>query len=151
MDVSFGVVYRAKSIGIPTKRIDQFSRTLCIPPELLLSCSTSDLSTLEECRTGFFKQANIESKLESMPIWQIKLSDIIASVYFYCPIRISRSIARVDKLYWTPLMPRAGFTESELKMIDYLTSHQEKGQKLVEIDYSLDIACQPHMHLSIHR
>lgn len=151
MDVSFGVVYRAKSIGIPKKRIDQFSRTLCIPPELLISCSTSDLSLLEECRTGFIQHRNIESKLSSMPIWQKELSEIIATVYFNCPLPIAQLIARVDKLYWTLLMPRAGFTESELKMIDYLTNHQEKRQKLVEIDYSLDIACQPHVHLSIHR
>lgn len=106
---------------------------------------------LEECRNGFIKQGNIESLVSSMPIWQKELSEVIATVYFNCPLRIAKLIARVDKLYWTLLMPSVGFTESERIMIDYLTSHQEKGQKLVEIDYSLDIACQPHMHLSIHR
>ncbi|HAU84975.1 MAG TPA: hypothetical protein DCW90_05585 [Lachnospiraceae bacterium] len=43
LDVSFGVVYRAKTKGVPQKRVKQFAEVLCIDSELLKSDSTENL------------------------------------------------------------------------------------------------------------
>lgn len=56
LDVSFGVVYRAKTKGVPQKRVKQFAEVLCIDSELLKSNSTEDFNKLYEAREVFFNQ-----------------------------------------------------------------------------------------------
>ncbi|MEG0036110.1 MAG: hypothetical protein RR743_05555, partial [Oscillospiraceae bacterium] len=46
LDVSFGVVYRAKTKGFAQKRIKQFANGLCIPEKFLNGITTGDFDEL---------------------------------------------------------------------------------------------------------
>ena len=50
LDVTFGVVYRAKTQGFSSKRIKQFSNALRVPENLLLNTTTGDFEELEQCK-----------------------------------------------------------------------------------------------------
>lgn len=142
LNVSFGVVYRAKTKGVPAKRINQFSKALCVEAELLKDITTSDFDKLRVSREDFFKQSNIEQRINSMPEWKLALANAISSIYLRCPIHIAKEFARIDKFYWTRGMPLNDFTESEKALVKYI-SHKSG----VELEYSLDLACSPHMRI----
>lgn len=145
LDVTFGVVYRAKTSGIPAKRIKQFTEVLGIPPELLISTTTKDFDKLRQAKEAFFARPNIEQRLNAMPEWKQTLAHDLSSVYFHCPIHIAKELARVDKIYWTAQMPKDGLTASEEKMIDFITRRNKNHQPYTGLEYSLDIACMPHV------
>jgi len=147
LNVSFGVVYRAKTKGVPQKRVKQFAEVLCIDSELLKSNSTEDFNKLYEAREVFFNQEQIEQRMNLMPDWKKELAYSISNVYLKCPINLSKRFARVDKFYWTSKMKLGDFTESEKQLINYIVSHNRQG-KVCEIEYSLDIGGRPHMRVA---
>lgn len=144
LDVTFGVVYRAKTKGFAKKRIDQFSKGLFIDGELLQKTSTNDFDKLKKSSEKFWSQADISKKLESMPNWKKELSKTICS-YLNCPINLAKDFSRVDKLYWTNEMSTDDFTESEKKLINYVVKHGEYKKQVYKIEYFLDLACRPHL------
>ncbi len=147
MNVSFGVVYNAKVKGIPTKRIKQFSDALCIDPEILLNGTTAIFPSLREGKEKIFGSTYIKSTLTSIPEWKKELSETISSKYLHCPIHLAKEFARVDKFYWQAEMKLDDFTDSELLLIDYMKKH---NKTLLRMEYSLDRACYPHIHISVN-
>lgn len=145
LGVTYGVVYRAKTKGFAKKRITQFAAGLCIPEKLLLSTTTDDFEELRKCKGAFFAQPNINEVLESMPDWKMKLAQEISSVYVHCPIHVAKSLARVDNLYWNNTFSVDEYTESERVFIDYIARGTKKQKPIHNLEYSLDIACSPHM------
>lgn len=145
LDVTFGVVYRAKTKGFANKRIKQFSSGLFIDSDILINCTTSKIEKIRESNKLFWSQSNISEKLNTFPDWENELARTI-SYYLKCPINFARDFTRVDKLYWNADMPLDDFTESEKKMINYIVKHNSKKQ-VCDIDYFLDIACQPHLKI----
>lgn len=145
LDVTFGVVYRAKTKGIPQKRMVQFANALCVEQELLKSITTSDFEKLRVAREIFFNQPNIEKRMNAMPEWKKVLANTISSVYLHCPIHLAKEFARVDKMYWTTNMNLDDFTKSEVELIRYLSRVGKDGERCVALEYSLDLACEPHM------
>lgn len=151
LGVSFGVVYRAKTKGFAQKRITQFSNGLCIPEKLLQNITTNDFDELEKCKEDFFKKPKIKEILESVPEWKEKLAREISSVYLHCPIHIARKIARVDKIYWNKDFSMDDYTESEQVLIGYISRESKNHEPAHSLEYSLDIACSPHMSTSMIR
>ena len=147
LGVSFGVVYHAKTKGIPLKRIRQFADILCITPTLLTSVTTQDFDKLREAKNMFFSQPAIESRINAMPEWKSELADIISSVYLNCPVNIAKDVSRVDKVYWTTDMRTDDFTESERVLIKYIARSSKSYQSAFGIEYALDLACKPHLRI----
>lgn len=58
LNVSFGVMYRARSVGAPAKRLKNFSQTLCIPAEFFSETTTHDFPKIEQCKIEFEKQTD---------------------------------------------------------------------------------------------
>ncbi|MCL2508023.1 MAG: hypothetical protein FWF05_02470 [Oscillospiraceae bacterium] len=150
LEVTFGVVYRAKTKGIPQKRIHQFASELCVEPELLTSITTSDFEKLRKSRKDFFAKSNVEQRINAVPEWKQNLANVISSKYLSCPIHIAKDFARVDKLYWTEDMSLDDFTESERVLIKYMSKHNKYQKPVNSLEYSLDLACSPHIHISMH-
>lgn len=150
LNVSFGVVYRAKTQGIPGKRVKQFTDELLVNPEWLKKVTTSDFSRLSESRAALFAQPNIESRIAAIPEWKQKLIDKICSkAYLSCPVHLAREFARVDKLFWTNDMPLDDFTAPERALVKYVSAHPSEPGRVVRIDYSLDMACTPHLNCAV--
>ncbi len=150
MNVSFGVVYNAKINGIPQKRISHFAEALCVNPDILSIDSTIIFEELRKSKKTFFAQTNIQSRLSELPDWKQKLANIISSECLNCPIHIAKKIARVDKLYWDAKMPMDDFTESEKSLIEYIIHHNKYKKQAISLEYSLDRACLPHLHLRMY-
>lgn len=150
MDVSFGVVYNAKTKGFPPKRVRQFTTTLCVPEKFLRNVTTADFDELSECRKEFYSNPSLESRLDAMPEWKSELASIISSHYLHCPIHIAKKIARVDKMHWAPKVNIDEYTESERMLIDYMNRKNKKGNPdVLKIEYFLDIGCKPHLHTAL--
>lgn len=149
LNVTFGVVYRAKTKGIPQKRINQFSDALCVEPKLLMSITTSDFDKLRMTCETFFSQPNIEQRINSMPEWKQELASVISYSYLRCPIHMAKEFARVDKLYWTNDMPLNDFTESEKALIRYVTNYNQYHKSVIALEYTLDLACLPHLKVTM--
>jgi len=146
LGVTYGVVYRAKTKGFAKKRIAQFADGLCIPEKFLFNITTKDFDELKKCKEAFFAKPNISRTLEMMPDWKVKLSQEISSIYVHCPIHIAKSLARVDNLFWNNAFSMDGYTESEQMFINYIRKETKKCKAVHNLEYSLDIACSPHMH-----
>lgn len=149
LNVTFGVVYRAKTKGVPQKRINQFANSLFVDPELLLSITTSDFNKLRESREVFFAQPNIKQRMDAMPEWKQNLANTISFECLHCPIHMAKEFARVDKLYWTKDMPMDDFTMSEKAIIKYVSNHNQYHKPGIAFEYSLDLACLPHMNITL--
>lgn len=148
LNVSFGVVYRAKTKGIPLKRIKQFSEALFVNPKLLTkTTTTSDFDSLKESKMAFFAQPNIENRMAAVPDWkQLLIVKICSRDYLRCPIHLAKEFARVDKMCWSEGMPLDDFTEPERALIKYVSSHASGPGRGVSMDYALDLACSPHLN-----
>lgn len=151
LNVSYGVVYKAKTSGFAKKRVKQFATGLCIPEKFLHAFSSSDFEELEKCKQAFFAQPNIKETMESMPEWKVKLAEDISSNYVHCPIHIARTIARVDKIYWNYSLPKEEYTESEQVFINYISRKTKKFKPIHELEYFLDNTCSPHMRAYMMR
>lgn len=145
LNVSFGVVYRAKTKGFAPKRIKQFASALCIPEKFLHNFTTNDFEELSRCMEEFFSRPNIQEILESMPEWKEKLAQEISAFYVHCPIHIAKKLARVDKLYWNSEFSKEEYTESEQLFINYVSRESKKYKPVHNLEYCLDISCSPHM------
>ena len=145
MNVSYGVVFRAKNCGIPAKRVRQFCDILCISPEALNNQSTSVFAELEEGKKKFYAQTNIQIELSSMPKWKENIAMALSQDWLRCPIHFSREFARIDKFDWSPDLNKNNFTPSERMLIDYLCKHNRETKPLVHIRYDLHQSCRPHI------
>lgn len=148
LDVSFGVVYRTKTNGIPQKRINQFAEVLFVSTELLTSVTTQDFDQLRAGKETFFSQPHIEQRLNALPEWKWTLVNTISSV-LHCPIHMAKEFARVDKMYWTAKMLMDDFTESEKALVKYVSHHNQYHKPGVALEYSLDLACAPHISIRL--
>ena len=145
LDVTYGVVYRAKTKGFVKKRIAQFADGLCIPEKLLFNVTTNDFEELLKGKEQFFAKPNINKILESMPDWKLQLAQEISSFYVRCPIHLAKTMARVDHLYWNSDFSMDGYTESERVFISYVSRETKKHEPIHHLEYFLDIACSPHI------
>lgn len=149
LGVTYGVVYRARSQGFVKKRISQFANGLCIPERILLNTTTDDFEELEKCKKEFFEKPNINTILESMPEWKMKLAQKISSDCVHCPMHLAKIIARVDNFYWEKSISIDQYTESEKVFINYMSKGTKKSKPEHYLKYSLDIANHP--NLDTHR
>lgn len=148
LNVSFGVVYRAKSKGFAPKRLNQFSKGLFLEPDILLNTSTADFNNIKEASEIFWKQNNISKTLVELPEWKLDLAYTISS-YIKCPIHLAKNFARVDKMYWTSEMELSDFTQSEKELINYIVKHCQEDKRVYKIKYFLDISGRPHLNISM--
>lgn len=150
MNVSFGVVYRAKNCGIPAKRVRQFCNALCVSPQTLNNHTTSVFAELEEGKEKFYAQKNIQIELSSMPKWKEDFSMDLSRDWLHCPIHYSRAFSRVDQFYWTPDFNKADFTQSEKELIHYICKHNKENKPIVFIKYVLNQSGRPHIELHFY-
>ena len=145
LNVPFGVMYRARSVGTPTKRVMAFSQTLCIPVELFRKATTRDFPTIERCKSEFETKYNTSELLKICPEWKIELTRRVASV-ICCPIHIAKKIVRVDNLNWQ-IDASNTLTPYEKELVDFVArSIAKSGKKLRSIEYTIDIASMPHLY-----
>lgn len=145
LNVTFGVMYRARSVGTPAKRLKKFSQTLCIPTEFFSEVTTHDFPKIEQCKIEFEKTHDINAILKNNPEWKNELILRVANI-LHCPIHIAREIARVDKLNWQKDSNDI-LNTSEKMMVDFLFKAAAKEkQTLLAVEYSLDIAAMPHFY-----
>lgn len=142
-DVTFGVMYRARSVGTPAKRLKKFSQTLCIPADLFKKITTHDFEQIQKCKMEFEQRVNIEAVLKHTPEWKQELIRQVANC-LHCPIHLAKEIARVDKLNWK-MDSNDILNDSEKLLVDcvFRAAKKEK-QALTSLEYSLDIATLPH-------
>ncbi len=148
LDVTFGVVYRAKTQGFSSKRIKQFSNALRVPEKLLLNTTTGDFEELEQCKKDFFQSYDKKLQLQAMPEWKKRLVNDISSTVLHCPIHIAKQLSNVDQLFWTDGMTLDAYTENEIAFIHYLQKTLDKHAPVVRLEYFLDIGARPHMSIS---
>lgn len=145
LNVSFGVMYRARSVGTPAKRLKNFSQTLCIPAEFFSTFTTHDFLKLGQCKTEFEKSTDINACLRAYPAWRDELTRQAAHT-LRCPLHIAKEIARIDKLRWQSGVDNT-LTASEKTLINYVSdSVSRKNCTLAKVEYSLDIAAMIHFH-----
>lgn len=94
LDVTFGVVYRAKTQGFSSKRIKQFSNALRVPENLLLNTTTGDFEELEQCKKDFFQCYDKKLHFQAMPEWKMRLANDISSTVLRCPIHMQNNLQR---------------------------------------------------------
>ncbi|MEG2686954.1 MAG: hypothetical protein RR954_07530 [Christensenellaceae bacterium] len=145
LDVSYGVVYRAKTQGFAPKRLKQFAVGLCVPEKFLYDISTSDLSELKQCKNIFFSNPEIGKKLDCMPAWKLALAHEISAEYLNCPIHIAKIIARVDKIVWTAENSKDEYTESEQVLINYVSRGTKKYKPVHSLEYSIGMSGHPNI------
>ena len=144
LDVSFGVVYRAKTKDIPAKRIQQFANVLYLPLEIITTKTTTNIiSDLKKNKDAFFAQTALDTRLKAMPEWKKELARNISNI-LKCPIHIANEIARVDKLIWDIDVSYDEYTESEKALIQFLSKRHIFG-----LEYSLDLSCSLHIRLKM--
>lgn len=148
LDVTFGVVYRAKTQGFSSKRIKQFSNALRVPENLLLNTTTGDFEELEQCKKDFFQSYDKKLHFQAMPEWKMRLANDISSAVLHCPIHIAKQLSSVDHLFWTNGMALDAYTEDEIAFIHYLQKTSGKHTPVVRLEYFLDIGARPHMSMS---
>jgi hypothetical protein len=145
LDVTFGVMYRARSVGTPDKRLRKFSKILCIPTDFFKKITTHDFEQLKKCKAEFEQSIDMQAVLKSVPEWKQKLIFHIAN-NMHCPMHIAKEIARVDKLNWQ-INSSDLLNDSEKTLVDWVSkSAIKQNRKAVSIEYSLDIAALMHFH-----
>lgn len=147
LNVSYGVVYRARKQGIPNKRRKQFAECLFIDSDLLDSVKTTDFDRLEKSKALFYKQSDINNRIHEMPQWK---KDVAAAMQsqIRCPKNLAEEFARIDKLNWTNTMKMNNFTEAEKNLIKYMMRIEYDHKLCVGLDYSLDIGSKMHLKMT---
>ncbi len=144
LNVTFGVMYRARSVGTPSKRIKSFSQVLCIPADFFKKMTTHDFEQLRKCKAKFEESIHVETVLKNTPEWKQKLINQVVNT-LHCPIHFAKEIARIDKLNWEKDDSDA-LNNSEKLLVDYVSKVASKNrQTLTSLEYSLDIAALPHI------
>ena len=142
LEITFGVVYRAKSKGFTEKRLKQFSDKLFIKPTILQKTTTGDLKELVEISDIFWSQSDVESMILKTPAWKLDLIETLTE-NLRCSPDLAKVFSRIDKLYWNAEMSLNNYTNSEQELIKFLA----KERDAVEIDYYLDHACRPRLRM----
>lgn len=146
LEISFGVVFKAKTTRIPAKRTLQFCSALCIPERFISSLTTDDFPELERCKEKFYDKPGITEAIMGFPSWKTDLAnDACAS--FQCPINIAKEIARVDKLIWKKGDSLDEYTESERVLIIYATRESKKYKPAHFLRYALNISGRSHLDM----
>lgn len=146
MEVSFGVVFKAKTTRIPAKRTMQFCSALCIPERFISGLTTDDFPELERCKEIFFDKPGITKAMLGFPSWKTDLAND-ACTSFRCPINIAKDIARVDKLIWEKGDSLDEYTESERVLIKYATRESKKYKPAHYLRYALNISGRSHLYM----
>ncbi|NCB42201.1 MAG: hypothetical protein EOM59_06235 [Clostridia bacterium] len=150
LDVSFGVMYKARSVGVPNKRLHKFSQTLCIPASFFQMFTTHNFEELKMCKNEFEKLEDVDYILQKAPEWKEKMTVEVAN-YLHCPIHIAREISRVDKLIWKKEYTDA-LNGGEKALIDFVSKTGKKSkQSLLSLDYKLDIGCHPNISMTLRK
>lgn len=129
LNVTFGVMYRARSIGTPAKRIQTFSQVLCIPVEFFKKMTTHDFEQLRKCKAKFEESSNVETVLKNAPKWKQKLINQVVNT-LHCPIHLAKEIARIDKLNWEKDVSDA-LNNSEKLLVEYISKAASKNQQIL--------------------
>lgn len=142
-DVTYGVVFQAKTKRIPKKRIQQFCDALCLSEDTLMSNSTAVFGELRKGKEALIRQGNLVERLSAIPDWKQKIVSFISNECLRCPIHFAKEFARIDRMYWEQGMNIDEYTESEKALIGYYT---KRNKNVVSIEYFLDMAGRPHIH-----
>lgn len=146
LDVSFGIVYRAKKQGIPKKRRKQFATCLHIDSELLDSITTLNFDDLTRSKEVFYKQAYINERIHAMPQWKKEIAVAMQS-QLRCPKNLAEEFARIDQLRWINDMDLNEFTDVEKELIRYTKKLEYDHRICVGLKYNLDIRCKMHLKM----
>lgn len=147
LDVSFGVMHKARSVGVPIKRLSHFSQKLCIPASLFQTVTTHNFNELEMCKCEFKKHEDIDQALQSIPNWKRNLIVEVTNC-LHCPVHVDRKISCVDKLNWKKENTSA-LNNNERALINFVEkTGKEAKQSLLALEYKLDIGCHPNMHMT---
>lgn len=150
LDVTFGVMYRARSVGTPAKRLKKFSQMLYIPMDFFKKTTTHNFEQIQNCKVEFEQSINIEAVLKNIPEWKQELIHHVTN-YLHCPIHLAKEIARVDKLNWQKGSNDI-LNDSEKLLVDCVSkAAAKKKQTLTSLEYSLDIATSPHFRATYLR
>ena len=141
-DVTYGVVFQAKTKRIPKKRIGQFCDALCISEDALMSNSTAVFDELRRGKELLIGQGNLVERLSAVPDWKQKIVSFISNACLRCPIHFAKEFSRIDRMYWEQGMDIDEYTESEKALIGYYT---KRNKNVVSIEYFLDMAGMPHI------
>lgn len=147
MEVSFGVMYRARSTKTPVKRIKAVSELLCIPEEFFVEFTSLDLAKLEKCKVAFIAKAKTMKFPQEVPNWFTNLIGEICTL-LGCAAPVAREIAQVDRLRWVE-GEVLSVNRYEKAMFDYTNQKAaELNKEIASIKYSLDIGGHPHFTAS---
>lgn len=152
LDVSFGVMYRAKTQGVTAKRLQQLVDCLCIPENYFFSITTNDFDMLHECKSEFLShnKSSFSDIIHSrQPKWKQELSSTISAI-LRCPIDKAKVFTGIDRMFWNSSMDVSEFTESEQALISFLTRSTKNHSSPFEFEFFLDFACKPHLHMTMH-
>lgn len=141
-DVSYGVVFQAKTKRIPKKRIQQFCNALCISEDTLMSNSTAVFDELRKGKEALIRQGNLVERLTAIPDWKQKIISFISNECLRCPVHFAKEFARIDRMYWEQGMNIDEYTDSEKELIGYYT---KRNKNVVSIEYFLDMVGMPHI------
>ncbi len=141
-DVTYGVVFQAKTKRIPKKRIQQFCNALCISEDTLMSSTTAVFDELRKGKEALIRQGNLVERLTVIPKWKQKIVSFISNECLCCPIHFAKEFARIDRMYWEQGVNIDEYTESEKALIAYYT---KRNKNVVSIEYFLDMAGMPHI------
>lgn len=141
-DVTYGVVYQAKTKRIPKKRIQQFCNALCITEDGLLTNSTSVFNELRKGKELLVGQGKLTERLSRTPDWMQYIADYICNECLHCPVHLAKEFARIDRMYWEQGVNIDEYTGSEKALIAYLS---KRNKSIRSIEYFLDMAGVPHI------
>lgn len=143
MEVSFGVMYRARSVKTPTKRIKKLAELLCIPEEFFTEFTSLNLNELEKSKASFIIKAKTMKFPEEVPNWFNNLVGEICTL-LGCSASVAREIAQVDRLKWAE-GEVLSINKYEKAIFDYTNEKAIKLNKsMATIKYSIDIGAHPH-------
>lgn len=143
-DVTYCVVFQAKTKRIPKKRIRQFCDILCISEDTLMSDTTAVFDELRKGSAALFTQDDVADRLSAIPDWKQKIINFISDSFLHCSNYLAREFARIDKLYWTTDMPMDEYTDSEKAFIQYCL---KQYRNVSQIEYALDMTGLPHISI----
>lgn len=145
-DVTYGVVFQAKTKRIPKKRIQQFCDALYISEDTLMSNSTAIFDELYKGKEALIRQEGLAERLSAIPDWKQKIINFISNDCLHCPIHFAKEFARIDRMYWEQGMNIDEYTESEKALISY---YAKRNKKIISIEYFLDMAGMPHIQVAM--
>lgn len=139
-DVTYNVVFQAKTKHIPLKRIQQFCNALHISQNTLLGNSTAIFDELRKGKALLFDQESIVERLSFIPDWKKKIVYYISNTILCCPMHLAKTFARIDNMQWSSGVDISEYTESERALIAFFT---KMDKNIVSIEYCLGMTGMP--------